>query len=652
MVTDITHFEVLPLRTLPDDVLKQPEIDLALVWQDASPFQDFEGTGGSDADHDAVLITFELMPGHDPTSLDDLLGPGDEVHDCWQGVERVIGTAVLSKATCARWLSEAGRRVVARFEAGLVWRDQRPGPRQHHSQSPPGGGAGAAGTLVAAGSVQDVPAAGDDLWIVVDDGCPWARSDLRLPSGGSRLRSLWYQRAAGSRIPDDEALPHPWGGLQWDTHGVNTWLRRVGADPVVAYAQWGDAHLQRRTSHGAQVLDLLLKADEPPSPSPTASVAGPSPTVAPPAPGTSARFEPTGPDLVFVQLPERMRSTVSRAALTPWVLEGVAHGLRFVGRSQRAVVNLSLESYDGPHDGSSLFEAGVQALIEHARQRLQVQLRVVLAAGNAHERQVAQALDLLPESEGVLHWLVPPGSERASWLELWCPEDQPLPHIRVAAPGLAPSPALEAGRIWTWPSRQSACCAVILPSAPRRGGRLVWIRLAPTQVFQPGEPAAPCGDWRILLRSPTPMRVHAYLARVWSGDGARPSGRQGRLWVAGVPAGDLQPQKPVPSGTISGLACGGPDVTVVGACWARDTNAAGGASEVSYSGQGPARGGWRAGAPAVDALAPGESGRGLPGVRSTGHLDGSSPRMGGTSMAVPQLARRLEEDGSQETPPP
>lgn len=151
------------------------------------------------------------------------------------------------------------------------------------------------------------------------------------------------------------------------------------------------------------------------------------------------------------------------------------------------------------------------------------------------------------------------------------------------------------------------------------------------------------------------MRVHAYLARVWPGDGARPSGRQGRLWVAHAPGGDLQASAPAHLGSISGLACGGPQVTVVGACLAREVAAVDKGDDtraMGYSGRGPARAGWRAQAPAVDALAPGEESRSLAGIRSVGHLEGTVARMGGTSMAVPQHARRLQDTGPQETPPP
>jgi len=649
MTNEPTHFEVLPARTLPEDVLTRSEVDLALVWLDASPFQDFECSDpdAADAQDALLLVTFELLPGHDEAALDALLGPNDLVHDTWRGQGGVFGTARLSKATCARWLEAAGRDIVARFEVALVWRDQRPGPRQHRAWPRPGSSDAVMGSMTSPGSAGDVPPATNDLWIVVDDGCPWARSDLRLPNGRSRLLSLWYQQAPGTPIERSQGLPHSWAGRYWDTARLNEWLSRTGHDPSAAYATWGDEHLLQRTSHGAQVLGLLL---------------GRAGALYAPADAQAAEL-PTGPDLVFVQLPRSVRSTVSRAALTPWVLEGIAHGLQFAGTCRRAVATLSLESYDGPHDGSSLFEAGVQALIEQARARQQLDLRVVLAAGNAHQRQVTAHLDLMPGQPGDLRWEVPPGSERAAWLELWCPADQPLPALQIAAPEHALSPVLTTGQIWAWPTREAAVCAALLPAAARAGGRLIWVRMAPTQVFQDGEPTAPCGTWRLVLTATVPMRVHAYLARVWAGSGGRPRGRQGRLSVGDVCRDDLQRQATAPMpGSVSGMACGGPAVTVVGGALLHEViesetsgnahAAVTSAQPAAYSGRGPARGGWRAQAPAVDALQPSEESRCLPGLRSTGHLDGSAPRMGGTSMAVPLYARTLAHDPQPQTPPP
>lgn len=688
MMHERTCFETLSPRSLPDDVLHLPEVDLALVWLDASPFRDFEEAAYSG--RVGLLVTFELQPGYDVDALDALMEPDDVLQESWTGLQSVFGTARLSRSTCARWLSPQGRQVVARFETALAWRDQRgdargdatplaaalastsasatsarfapaPTPTSESETSTTSGRASSldapevvdvigppteaviSRTAIEPGRV-DTPPSGGDLWIVVDDGCPWARSDLRLPDGRSRLLSLWYQQAPGTPIERSQALPHSWAGQSWDTSRLNEWLSRAGHDPAAAYGEWGDEQLLRRTSHGAQVLGLLLgRAGELCTGHPTAV--------------------PTGPDLVFVQLPRSVRSTVSRAALTPWVLEGIAHGLQFAGTARRAVVTLSLESYDGPHDGSSLFEAGVQALIEHARTRQQLDLRVVLAAGNAHRRQVAAALDLSPGEPREFRWEVPPGSERAAWLEMWCPADTPVPALQIAAPGQNPSAVLGTGQVWAWPTRESATCAVLLPAAPRAGGRLLWVRLAPTQVFHNGEPAAPCGVWRVILTSPVPVRVHAYLARVWPGLGGRPGGRQGRLWVGEARQHDLQPQvsEPMP-GSVSGMACGGPDVTVVGGtlllddaatpAWGDDAGDSANGTAVSYSGRGPARGGWRAQVPAVDVLAPSEESQCLPGLRSTGHLDGSTPRLGGTSMAVPLHARTLRHDTQQETPPP
>ncbi len=687
MAHDRTRFECLPARTLPRDVMSLPNIDLALVWLDTSPFRDFEELAYSGCV--GLLVTFELQPGLNAQALHAWMGPDDVLQESWRGKVSTFGTARIALATCTRWLSAAGRAVVARFETALMWRDQRGSPRADSSRA----AAGAAHTTWRAGpcgstnewrttgqtsSLVDHPRdlastsaaaaspVANDLWIVVDDGCPWARSDLRLPNGCSRLRSLWYQQAPGTPIEHSQALPHSWAGRYWDTARMNDWLARAGHDPAAAYAHWGDEHLLRRTSHGAHILGLLLgRAGECRPPHDVTTGSDPSAVAFPEGPA-QASGGPAGPDLVFVQLPRSVRSTVSRAALTPWVLEGIAHGLQHAAGARRAVATLSLESYDGPHDGSSLFEAGVQALIEQARERQQLELRVVLAAGNAHQRQVAAYLDLVPGQTGELRWEAVPGCERAAWLELWCPADQPLPALQVAAPGHKPSQALGAGEVWAWPSRDTAVCAVLVPAAPRAGGRLVWVRLAPTQVFQPGEPAAPCGVWRLHLTSAVPLRVHAYLARLWPGPGGNPSGRQGRLWVQEPLRSDLHRPWPSPlSGSVSGMACGGPDVTVVGGSWwhapptpptpptpHESDGPLGSELPVPTTGRGPARGGWRAQAPAVDALAPSEESRCLPGRRSTGHLDASTNRLGGTSVAVPLHARTLLDSQQQETPPP
>lgn len=698
MAHEHTIFEALQARTLPREVMQLPDVDLALVWLDASPCRDFEDLAYSDCV--GLLVTYELRPGLEPDVLEDWLGPDDVLQESWTGRGSTFGTARISLATCSRWLSPAGRAVVARFEAALMWRDQRGSPSADSvlaagDAAPTTWRADANGVTKAVNQESQTrmledpaspPVSADtgarsanDLWIVVDDGCPWARSDLRLPNGCSRLRSLWYQQAPGTPIEHSQALPHSWAGRYWDTARMNDWLARAGHDPAAAYARWGDEQLLRRTSHGAHILGLLLGRAGEGRPPYEVTIGPDATSVAFPERPTQASAGPAGPDLVFVQLPRAVRSTVSRAALTPWVLEGIAHGLQHAAGARRAVTTLSLESYDGPHDGSSLFEAGVQALIEQARDRQQLELRVVLAAGNAHQRQVAAYLDLVPGQTHELQWEAVPGCERAAWLELWCPADQPLPDLQVAAPGQEPSQALGAGEVWAWPSRDTAVCAVLVPSAPRAGGRLVWVRLAPTQVFQPSEPAAPCGVWRLRFTSHVPLRVHAYLARVWPGPGGKPAGRQGRLWVRASQTSDLQgallPPQP---GSINGMACGGPDVTVVGGRWlhALSTPATaatpsglktldgendpsdqpggsnGSQTPVPYTGCGPARGGWRARAPAVDVLAPSEDSRALPGVRSMGHLEASTPRMGGTSVAVPLHARTLLGPQQPETPPP
>ncbi|MFZ9574950.1 MAG: hypothetical protein ACO28I_12575, partial [Limnohabitans sp.] len=126
MAHEHTIFEALQARTLPREVMQLPDIDLALVWLDASPCRDFEDLAYSDCV--GLLVTYELRPGLEPDVLEDWTGPDDVLQESWTGRGSTFGTARISLATCSRWLSSAGRAVVARFEAALMWRDQRGSP--------------------------------------------------------------------------------------------------------------------------------------------------------------------------------------------------------------------------------------------------------------------------------------------------------------------------------------------------------------------------------------------------------------------------------------------------------------------------------------------------------------------------------------------
>lgn len=640
MKTD-TKFVQMPLRDLPESVLNLPDVDPYMVWADASGFVDYQLLADR-ASTQQLVVTAELVPGCKLMQWQALLSEEDITNQWWTGTHRTYLTAHVSWATCQRLLTPKGRAVVARFEIGLPWRDQRPDPTPEHQGTSCESGVGMP-SLGAPPSEQSLPwspvcnfrwddekrpsgAPIPDLWIVVDDGCPFARSDLRRSDGGTRLRSLWYQDEV-TGVNDlnlRSSVPLEGYGRRWGRQTLDALLKHWGHDAAACYAHFGDPRLARRSSHGAHVLSLLHP---------------------------SSSSQATEPDMVFVQLPRHVASTVSRSAIAPLVLDGVAHGLQEAEPGGRAVAMITMEAYDGPHDGSSLFEAALQAMIESARQR-GVELQVVMAAGNAHQRSVVQGLDLVPGRATECVWRVPPDSERSAWMEMWFPGDDPLPEIRVAAPGHAPGAPLQAGAVWAWPSRENPVASVILLSEPRAGGRLVVLRLAPTNVVKLNQIAAPCGDWRVVLTSSVAMRAHAYLARCWQAPRERQRARQGRLRVAnpfGAPEARLEREPTHESeGSISGLACGGADITVVGSCLARSRYAR--AQPVGYSGRGPARGGWRARLGCTEVLAPGEESAHLHGLRAQGHLEGSSTRMGGTSMAVPMYARTLKGDGEQDPP--
>ncbi len=657
------QFVALPMRDLPESVLNIPDIDPYLVWADVSAFMDYDLLQDMDSTP-RLMVTVELQPDCHFLHWLELLSSEDITGSFWTGERQAFVTARITWSTCQRLLAPSARAVVARLEMGLPWKEQRPEPRpavpltsyESLSGLRPHGALPPWETLPCLESPslgilygqRPREAPRPDVWIVMDDGCPFARSDLRLGNGETRLRSLWYQ--------DEVTLEQTkhlgsWKtsqgyGRRWGHAELNTLLRHWGRDAATCYARFGDPRLARRSSHGAHVLSLLLNpSDRTPERIPM-GVDDQPPRLPTPA-------QVTEPDVVFVQLPRRVASTVSRGAITPLLLDGLGHGLRDTEPGVRATAVISMEAYDGPHDGSSLLEKGIQAWVEVAKTN-HIDLQVIVAAGNAHQRAVVQPLDLEPGRRTECVWRVPPNSERPAWMEMWFPGDQPLPDIRVVAPGQAPGKALSAGSVWAWPSSESPVLVAVMPAVPAQGGWCVVLRLAPTCVFRSGQAAAPCGDWRVLLDSDVEMRGHAYLARCWQAPRERQRGRQGRLFLAGsvsAPEASLQrPAQPLSAGSLNGLACGGAEMTVVGGSqvWPPERSP----EPMGYSGRGPARDEWRSRSRSQQVLAPSEESPNLPGLRAQGHLEACTTRMGGTSMAVPLHAKTLKGGGRRGTLPP
>lgn len=182
---------------------------------------------------------------------------------------------------------------------------------------------------------------------IVDYGCDFAHRHFRHADGTTRILALWDQSAD---TPPDSPVTY---GRLFSDADINHALNQK--DPYEALG-----HFPGRGSHGTHVMDI-------------AAGSGPVPGVAPEA------------DIVFVQL---------AASDIPWdgeevvgrhfgdsvqVIEAVRFIFDYAG-DRPCVVNLSLGTNGGPHDGTSLVELAFDRMVEEQAERC-----IVIAAANAHD---------------------------------------------------------------------------------------------------------------------------------------------------------------------------------------------------------------------------------------------------------------------------
>jgi hypothetical protein len=488
------------------------------------------------------------------------------------------------------------------------------------------GRAGAAPAAAPAGALMPPGTAGDEPVLgLIDTGLPFAHLGLQRPgvqAPSTRLVALWDQDPA----PDFGALglvPAPFGfGAVLPRAAMEQAMAAAaasGGGEAAAYAAAGQGTVAARRTHGAHVLGLLAM-DAPYVDAALGITGGPDSLY-----GSVLRA-----DLLGVQLPRAALHSPSRAALCGAVLDGLLW-MRSVCPGRRLRVAIPYGSTLGPHDGSSLFE---QALDQLVRQSAGL-LEVFLPAGNSFRLNLHATLQPAAARSAAqdLVWRMPPGSEAASFVELWLP-----PGLDARLDVLAPDGSLVLAGIGAGPQAvlgQGGAAGVSLrqPSGGGAQQQVLLVRLAPTLVVDSGRTPALPGDWCLRLHSasgPAQGLLHAYGTRARGSFGAVARAQQPRLLAPAGAAWQVQHL-----GTISGMATG-QAATVVGGYVMAAMRA--GARHLplaaNYTAAGEGRNRRR-----VDCALPSEVSAALRGVRSAGTLSAISWRMDGSSVAVPQAVR-------------
>ena len=224
---------------------------------------------------------------------------------------------------------------------------------------------------------------------IVDFGADFAHENFRASDGSTRLLALWDQNgglSAGS----------PFGyGRRFDAAEIDAALQQPDPYGSLGYEPPPDTATERGT-HGTHVMDI-------------AAGNGLGSTVAGVAPEATIVFvEPASSDVAWAG----EEVVTSQFGDSVQMLEAIRFILDTAGE-RPCVINLSLGTNGGPHDGSSLVERGIDAMVTERPGRA-----VVIAASNSYGDGI-HASGHVPAGGAVdVRWQVP-AMHLQSELEAW-----------------------------------------------------------------------------------------------------------------------------------------------------------------------------------------------------------------------------------------
>lgn len=415
---------------------------------------------------------------------------------------------------------------------------------------------------------------------VVDYDCDFVHRNFRNADGTTRLLYLWDQQSGPTSLS-----PAGFGyGREFDTTAINAALAAAPpANPRRAYQDL--AYVPEEGGHGTHVMDIAAG---------NGNATG-FPGVAPAA------------HLVFVHIAASDYEAHESFGNSRRLLEAVEYIFtKADALGLPAVVNLSLGTHGGPHDGSTLAEQGFDALLEKPGRA------IVLSAGNSRGRQSHAAGTVTAAQPRRLQWQINPGDMTGNEMEVWYSGAQQLRVTLHTPTGVALGPVAPGD-----PAMEIRKGGVVVgliinrSNDPNNGDNQIDILLSPT---------LPSGIWQVELTTPNaqPVAFHAWIER----------DDRGRSMFSA--------QDTDTSHTIGSISCS-KNTLVVGAY-----NAVVPARDIApFSSEGPTRDG---------RLKPEVSAPGV-GINAAMGTTQGLIRMSGTSMASPHVtgltALVLQKQGAQ-----
>jgi subtilisin family serine protease len=335
---------------------------------------------------------------------------------------------------------------------------------------------------------QDLPqplarAAGEGVVVgIVDFGCDFAHENFRNQDGTTRLLAIWNQ--GGTARPDS---PFGYGRLH-EAADIDAALRKPSPYAALNYRPG-------QRAHGTHVMDIAAGNGL------GTGQAGVAPAADLVFVEIAADDVPwSGPDVVgrsfgdSVQLLEALRFIFDRAGARP------------------CVINVSLGTNGGPHDGSSLVEQGIDAMVAERPGRA-----VVIAASNSFGDGIHAAGAVAAAGQTDVRWEVAVSDATENEIEIWYAgsDEFGLEIIDPAGASLGSVPLGQSARARDAQGR-SILFAAHRKADPNNGDNVIGVFLAED---------APRGVWTLRLTGRTVVSgaYHAWIERDDEGQSTFPA---------------------------------------------------------------------------------------------------------------------------------
>ena len=234
---------------------------------------------------------------------------------------------------------------------------------------------------------------------IVDFGCDFAHRNFISGNGKTRVRTIWNQ--------NDSAATGPFGfGKVFSAAQINSALQKRSP-----YAALGYGPDPGEPAHGTHVMDIA-----------TGNGRGTG------VPGVAPNAEIIFVEVASSDIPWSGKEAVGKSfGDSVQLLEAMQFIFTEAG-TKPCVINVSLGTNGGPHDGSTLVEQGIDRLLRQAPNRA-----VVIAASNSFADRIHATGNVLHGGRFDLKWPVPVGDQTENELEVWYPGNARL-GVELIAP--------------------------------------------------------------------------------------------------------------------------------------------------------------------------------------------------------------------------